>query len=561
MKSISNSPMYNNTIRFLLIISLLFSVLIILDQTKPSVPYFPTNDELNTSLAVEKIDEFGIPVISLSKESPQYISEFEVFFYYKYLMECYLRYPFYKLSQIVDYNWGTVSSIFYLFILQIISVFYLVYTKNDELAGPVLFFFILLASSLWVTSVFRITRYLSFTVLSISIVHIVILNLYNNKLSNKQLIFIIWLSFIPTLFHILNIVIFFFWILVIFVQKGKLLVQKEKDQIKKLFTKSNIIITTSIMVLFSVSFFLVILYYNSNWLVFFDPENRIIWLQYLRVNVAQHLINYLIIGFLITVAIIFRNKLTKFEKNTIIFSIMLTLFELILFTVVSGHKIKTFSYKYLIHTHPIYLFFVSVLLNFLLKLIANTIYSLKLKFLVNFLLVVIIVTILIAPFRTGIYKFNEELDKKYFEDTFIELKKIINENQNSNTIVICSRSVEIYYLFPDFKGTVYTFRQYPEEMTSRDESLTNWLKSGRYSFVKYNDYVIDMFYQYRIGSKKDFVKLLEENSEKTIVLFNIARNDFALNQELREVLNFMGRERLKVITAKDLLNDYQHHFQ
>jgi hypothetical protein len=511
----------------IIIISILISIFFVQKEISSLASVIDTGDENLNMLVVKNIAVTGLPVYGTFADnvtSPLFNNDALTLPYWEYATELYLRTPIYILSKIFNFKWEYYSSLFYLYLIfSIVIIYYLSRRKNEEEPElPILsvaFFILIFSISKLSASQFHWVRYYPFTLMIMSVIHYVtnLIFTYSNKKSLKKFLLIIFISFIPGIFHLANLSYFFFWVTylcVIYI--NNFIFENKEKSIKYLFKKNKINMLIGLMVFIFLCFlgiFLMIFLKNR---LYFSSENiKFIpgFLSYFfNVKFIVYDSLFLILSFF---CIINFKKFSKIESVLFKTSFSFMFFCLIGFSVAGGNTIIANPYSYLLFMFPIIVTILSLMLTMVFRIINRLLPEFFLKDFVAFYLIAFLF-IFINFQKLGENERKVPGTKKPFE----KLEEIIN--QYKNCIILTSLNAHFFYnYFPQNKAFLYL--PYKDEDYDTNKVKKNVLYGDYY--VSNSGYVKNYGGEINVGSPKSFYRILKEN-ENNVMYFFVLKTEY-----------------------------------
>jgi len=511
--NIKNSDTY--FIRNLIIIvSIILSVFFIQKEISSIQTDVHWGDEVLNMLTVKNIVATGLPTYGTyanTVTSPLHFNDALTVTYWEYALELYLRAPIYLLSKIIDFKWEYYSSLIYLYLIFITLIIYYLKSKDTKLPYITIAFFILIFSiSKFSSSQFHYVRYYPFTIMIMPFVHFISnIILINSKLTNlKKYLLIIFLAFLPGLFHLVNFSYLFYWFTILSgysiynILKNKngkfTLGDKLTKNYKLLFVGIILIILLGVLANF-------LLHFLKNRLYFSSENIKVIAAFFSFYFSKNYVIYNLIFVILLIFSIINIKKFTKLESNLFISSLGFIIFCLLGFSIIGGQGIITNPYSYLMFLFPIILIIISLMLTLLFRTINNLIPYFYIKEFVIFYLVAVL-------FISINYKKLEENENRSdgTKKELDQLKEI--QNTYKNCVFITSKNAHYFYnYFPDNKA--YLLRDYA------NINENNIIKDDFYKST--SGYVKNIGGEIYIGKSESFCKMLDENYNSLLYFYRI----------------------------------------
>jgi len=192
-------------------IAVVVAVAFVLYAVLPLRGYVPYDDLLLNQLALRGTVETGLPLIRPPPGSPNSRSEDPGFVYTSYLLENYLRLPFYVAADLVPFDWWWVSSVAYLLLVLGAIIWLAVRGGASEWVGITAVFLVLAASSSLVSGSFWFARYYPLLILACGTLHGVGCFTVDRGLSVRGAAAIAALAALPMAFHLTGAPLFLYW--------------------------------------------------------------------------------------------------------------------------------------------------------------------------------------------------------------------------------------------------------------------------------------------------------------------------------------------------------------
>lgn len=494
-------------------------------------------DEVLNMLTVKNIVKTGLPIYGTFAEavsSPLNSNDALTVSYWEYTVELYLRTPVYLMSKVFDFHWEYYSSTIYLYMIFIFLLVFYLMNKNTDIEKKfpfmsIAFFMLIFCYSKYSTSQFHNLRSYSFTITALPLVHYITNNIFlHSKLNTfKKYLFILFLAFLPSVFHMANLIYFAFWLsfLIVYAIYNGVKNSKEKFNLVGFVTK-NIK-----LVLFGVAL-TIVLGFLANFVLdflksrlFFSSENINVIPTFFSFYFSKDYIIYNLIFFALFVFTLFNiKKFSKIELNLFISSIGFILFALFGFSIIGGQSIIANPYAYMMFMLPIIFLITSLMLTLLFRVINNLIPAISFKEPVIFIVIASMFLFINSK------KFDENEGRS--DGDRKELEMLIDVSKKyKDLIFVCSKNAHYFYNYiPNNKA--YLLRDY------QPISETNVIKDDFYKST--TGWVKDIGGEIFVGKTESFCRMINENTNSLFYFHRVMPN--YVSKDLMDKLNtiFIG---------------------
>jgi tetratricopeptide (TPR) repeat protein len=472
-------------------------------------------DEDLNMLTVKNIAATGLPVYGTFYDnvtSPLYNNDALTVIYWEYAAELYLRTPVFLLSKIIDFRWEYYSSLIYLYLIFILIIFYCLKNRNLDKASklPFMFFgFFILIFSLSKLSVsqFHYVRYYPFTLIIIPLSHYFTNRAFiNPKYSSfKKYLLIIILSFIPGLFHMVNLSYMFFWVSFLFLYYLISIFKNNLNLSFKSFFTKNLKFVISLIVLIIILCFLVnfVTEFLKNRL-YFSYEN----LRFIPGFLSYYFnIKFIAYDFIFLMLLIFSivkiKKFTKIELSMFLTSSAFLIFCFIGFSIMGGKELITNPGSYMLFLFPIIIMLLSLMLSLLFRTIQHLMPDFYFKDFIIFYVIALAFIIINSQ------KLNDHERRTRSKREFLN---IFNETVEKfkNCVFVTSKNTHYFFnYFPHNKA--YLYRPHDEIKAA------NIIKNDFYKSP--SGWVRNIGGEIYVGNPESFCRMLRENENNVIYFY------------------------------------------
>lgn len=467
-------------------------------------------DETISFLVLRNIDETFLPGYGRYADcaaSPLDNPETLKMVYGDYAVELYLRYPFYALSKVFDYDWKSFSSLAYVYLIFILIIYRLIKNKSSKLPAVIVGFFIVLMSlSNYASSEFHYVRYYPFTIIFMSFIPFVCIYFYTYRDGGfKRNTILLLLALTPGFFHAANFSYFFYWVVVLVLFKIKDIIKdwKKKGAQIQFSPKQIALAVLGSVLLIGLA---LIAYSRAADRLTLGAENLAVIPKFIEFFLGTTRDKIIFLAGFVLIYISFK-QFSGYEKNLLFFSLGFIAFCLTGFSVIGGSGIVGNYYTYMMFMFPSLIIITSIMLYSLLLILNRYIFNFPFK--VEVIFSVLIISVAFAD--KDKFMANENRARGTIKE-YNEIKAYVEKYPNC-VFVTSDNSLYFYAYFP--KNKAYLFRTYKDIKDTMQVNEVNM----------YNDktgHARNIYGEYLIGKYETFTQMLKENTDKKICLYNVS---------------------------------------
>ena len=419
-------------------------------------------DEGAIALAVQRLAETGLPQMRPPTGSPNYDPAFPYLTIWEYGLECVWRLPFYLISKVVPYNWGTTSSV--VFALLVLGAFALKSLRTNDPLFPtplsVGLFILLFCASPYSATHFHYLRYYPMLLVVMAASHVLASSAFVGGLTKQRTpLAVLAFGVAPAFFHLTAIAYFGFWT-TMFVGLGWRNA-RHLGRYQKLGFVAVVAISACVMV--------VVLWAFSTFLqIGFEPK-VFAWFFWLNSSNALQLGLLLL---LLAAGAAVSGALTPFERYFLFLSWAALAFCLTAYAIGASSRILGNPYMYLLFLHPVWIWVTALSIVAVIKTLAARMPRPALALYAMF------VACAIACWHfhpvSGFFNTPHNVTKS----DLAELHRIVAKAPNSDVVFFAD---ETYFFFNNFSAQpAFLLRAHeaPHIVAARDSAAEGYVRLG-----------------------------------------------------------------------------------